>query len=193
MKEYIISIKAAWSEVFSRTSYIVSAAIISLATFAFAVLLPNFALLNEVVLGSSAPIATKLNLTLSLLGGIRTNFSVLSATYTILIAILVGINAVMIVYLLRKRAAIGQKSVAFGVSGVASGALGVGCAACGSFLLSTILASFGAGSVLAVLLLKGGEFGVLSVALLGATLDMTSKKIAEPLVCNPENNNYDHE
>jgi hypothetical protein len=158
----------------------------------FAVLLPNLALLNEVVFRSSAPLATKVNLTLSLLGGIQTNFSVLSATYTILIAILVGVNVAMIVYLVRKRRGmIGQKGVALGAGGALSGALGVGCAACGSFLLSTILASMGAASALALLPLKGGEFGIASVALLGVTLGIVSNKISEPLVCEP--NEKDHE
>lgn len=192
MKNYITNLHTAWSEVFSRSSYIAGAAMLALVVFVFAVLLPNLALLNEVVFSSSAPIATKVNLTLSLLGGIQTNFSVLSATYTILIAILVGVNVAMIVYLVRKRRGmIGQKGVALGAGGALSGALGVGCAACGSFLLSTILASMGAASALALLPLKGGEFGIASVALLGVTLGIVSNKISEPLVCEP--NEKDHE
>lgn len=192
MKNYINNLKAAWSEVFSRTSYIVGAATLALIVFVFAVLLPNFALLNEVVFGSSAPLQTKFNLTVSLLGGISTNFSTLSAIYTILIAVFVGVNAAMIVYLVRKRSGIlGQKGTALGVGGITSGALGVGCAACGSFLLSTILASFGAASALALLPLKGGEFGIASVALLGVTLGIVGNKIAEPLVCEPKENNHE--
>lgn len=194
MKNHIINLQAAWSEVFSRTPYIVGAATLVLVVFVFAVLLPNLALLNEVVFSSSAPIATKVNLTLSLLGGIQTNFSALSATYTILIAILVGVNIAMIVYLVRKRRGmIGQKGAALGAGGAISGALGVGCAACGSFLLSTILASFGAASALVLLPLKGGEFGIASVVLLGVTLGIVSNKIAEPLACEPNENNHDHE
>lgn len=192
MKSYIINIKAAWSEVFSRSSYIIGAVALALVVFAFAVLLPNLSLLNEVVLRSSALLETKVNITLSLLGGIRTNFSAASATYTILIAVLVGVNVAMIVYLLRKRSRLlGQKGTAAGLGGIASGALGIGCAACGSFLLSTMLASLGAASALAILPLKGGEFGIMSVGLLGATLGIVSNKIAEPLICKPEN--HDHE
>lgn len=188
MINYFINIKVAWNEVFSRTPYIIGAASLAFAVFAFAVLLPNLSLLTEVVLGSSASLETKINLTLSLLGGIRTNFSVLSAIYTILIAVLVGVNAAMIVYLVRKRSGLGQKGMAAGAGGIVSGALGVGCAACGSFLLSAILASFGAASALAILPLKGGGFGIVSVALLGVTLGIVSNKIAEPLVCKPKNN-----
>lgn len=191
MKNYITNLQVAWSEVFSRTPYIVGAATLALTAFVFAVLLPNLALLNDVVLGSSASLQTKINLTLSLLGGINTNFSTLSAIYTILIVVLVGVNAVMIVYLVRKRKGLGQKGMATGVGGVASGALGVGCAACGSFLLSTILASVGAAGALVLLPLKGGELGIISAILLGVTLVIVSNKIAEPLVCKPKEN--DHE
>lgn len=191
MKNYITNLQVAWNEVFSRTPYIVGAMILVLIVFAFAVLLPNLSLLSEVVFNSSASLGTKINLTLSLLGGIRTNFSDLSATYTILIAILVGVNIAMIVYLVRKRSGLGQSGIAAGAGGIVSGALGVGCAACGSFLLSTILASFGAAGTLALLPLKGGEFGIVSVALLGITLGIVSNKIAEPLVCEPKENNHE--
>lgn len=185
MRNYITNLKTAWSEVFSRSSYIVGAVALALIVFAFVVLLPNLALLNEVVFNSSAPLGVKLKLILSLLGGISTNFSTLSAVYTILIAILVGINVVMVVYLVRKRKGLGQKEMATGVGGIVSGALGVGCATCGAFLLSTILASFRVASALALLPLKGGEFSILSVVLLGVTLGIVSNKIAEPLVCEP--------
>jgi len=178
----------AWSEVFSRTPYIVGAATLAIIIFVLAVLLPNFALLNEVVLGSSASPEAKINLTLSLLGGIKTNFSTLSAIYTILIAILVGVNAAMVVYLMRKQNGLAKEGIATGVGGIASGTLGVGWAACGSFLLATILASVGAASAIAILPLKGGEFGIISVALLGITLGVLGNKIAKPLVCKPKNN-----
>jgi hypothetical protein len=191
MKNHITNIKAAWSEVFSRTPYIFGASVLVLFVFVFAVLLPNLPLLNEVVFSSSAPLGAKLSLTLSLLVGISTNFSALSATYTILIAVLVGINIAMIVYLFKKRNELGGQGTVAGVGGVASGALGIGCAACGSFLLSAILASFGAASALALLPLKGGEFGIASVVLLGVTLGIVSNKIAEPLVCKPKENNHE--
>lgn len=186
MKKYITTLQAALREVFFQTSYIAGAAIIAFVAFAFAVLLPNLALFNEVVFNSSAPITMKVNLILSLLGGISTNFSTLSAISTTLIAILVGINGAMGVYLVRKRrGTIGRKGAAAGIGGITSGVLGVGCAACGSFLLSTVLASIGMAGAIALLPLKGGEFGVMSVILLGITLGIVSNKIAEPLVCAP--------
>lgn len=187
MSKYIKNIYKVIGEMFSNILYIVLASTLALLAFVLAVWLPNLGLITEILTTSSAPLAAKLKIAASLLGGIGTNFSILSASYTIAIAILFGVNVAMVVYFLKKRRRqIEGKGFIAGIGGITSGALGVGCAACGSFLLSTILASFGAASALAILPLKGGEFGIVSVALLGLTLGIVSNKIAEPLTCEPE-------
>jgi hypothetical protein len=170
--------------VFAHTSYISLASVLALVAFAFAVWLPNIGLITDIFTTSSAPLAAKMKIALSLLGGIGTNFTTLSASYTIAIAILFGIIVAMIVYLVRKKQAqLGSNTVATGLGGTGSGILGIGCAACGSFLLMTILSSFGAAGALALLPLKGGEFGVVSVILLAISLALISRKIIEPLIC----------
>lgn len=184
MSTHLHNIKQAFTEVFAHTSYIVLASTLALFAFVFAVWFPNLGLITDVFTTSSAPIEAKLKLTLSLLGGISTNFSVLSAGYTIAIAILFGILVAMIVYLVKKRRAqLGSSTLATGLGGTLSGILGVGCAACGSFLLMMVLASFGAAGAITLLPLKGGEFGVVSVVLLVVSLALISKKITEPLIC----------
>ncbi|HQU09423.1 MAG TPA: hypothetical protein PLV25_05630, partial [Opitutales bacterium] len=70
-----------------------------------------------------------------------------------------------------------------GFLGIASGVLGMGCAACGSFLLTSLLSLFGASWLLSYLPLAGGEFGILGVILLAVSLYMTAKKIQNPAVC----------
>lgn len=185
MKGNLKNLQAAFGEVFANTSYIALASTLAIAAFLFAVWLPNFGLIGEVFSTSSAPLASKLKVTMSLLGGIGTNFSFLSAGYTIAISALFGINFAMVVYFLKRtRAGLGGQNLAVGVGGIASGALGIGCAACGSFILSTMLSSLGAAGALAILPLRGGEFGILSVALLAFSLILISKKIAAPLTCN---------
>ena len=64
-----------------------------------------------------------------------------------------------------------------------AGVLGVGCAACGSLLLGVVLPSLGAAGALAALPLNGEEFGILSVALLFASLLLISKNIAGSIAC----------
>ena len=185
MKENLKNLQVAFSEVFANTSYIALASTLAIAAFLFAVWLPNFGLIGEVFSTSSAPLAAKLKVAISLLGWIGTNFSFLSAGYTIAIAALFGVNIAMVVYFLKRtRNRLAGQDVAAGFGGVASGALGIGCAACGSFILTTTLSSFGAASALTILPLRGGEFGILSVILLAFSLILVSRKIAAPLTCN---------
>lgn len=177
----------ALQKVFRRPAYVIFALIISALVFMLAVWLPNIRLVAGVVSSPDVPFVSKIQLPLSLLGSIGTNFTPLSATYTILIAVLFGMYIAMITYFLKRRIKeVGQSGVATGFLGIASGVLGVGCAACGSFLL-TSLTLIGAGGVLTFLPLGGGEFGVLGAILLAVAIYMTAKKIIDPQVCKIEN------
>ena len=77
----------------------------------------------------------------------------------------------------------GQAGAAASLGGLASGVFGIGCAACGTFVLGPVLAFFGAGGLIALMPLGGEEFGVLGVGMLGFSLVLTAKKIAEPIAC----------
>jgi hypothetical protein len=130
------------------------------------------------------PLSERISLPISLLGGIATNFTALSASYTITIAVLFGLNLSMVVYFLRRKIVeVKQSGIATGFLGVTSGVLGTGCAACGSFLLTSIFSSFGASGVLTLLPFGGGEFGILGVILLLTSLYLTAKQIQNPAVC----------
>lgn len=184
MTRHLKNLRAAFGQVFAHPPYLALASALSIVGFLFAVWFPNLGLIGKVFAGSNAPLAAKLSVALSLLGGIGTNFSLLSAGYTIAIAVLFGITTAMIVYLLKQRqvAAAGQ-NIAIGTGGVASGVLGIGCAACGSLILGAGLPFLGAAGALAMLPLNGAEFGILGVALLFVSLLLISKKIAEPIAC----------
>ncbi len=172
-------------KVLKRPAYTTLALCISAAVFVFFVWLPNLRLLWS-FFQSGATIIEKLHLALSLLGSISTNFSLFSASYTITIAILFGVYVALLVYFLRKRVVeASQRNLVAGggMVGIISGIFGVGCAVCGSFILTTILGFTGASAVLAFLPLKGGEFGILGVILLAASIYMTAKQIENPTVC----------
>lgn len=141
--------------------------------------------ITQVFWDSNAPLAAKLGIALSLLGGIGTNFSLLSAGYTIAIAVLFGLSTAMIAYLVKqRRIASAGKSIAIGSGAAVSGVLGVGCAACGSLILGVVLPSIGAAGALAALPLNGEEFGLLSVALLFVSPLCISKDIAQSNACS---------
>lgn len=164
----------------------VLALLVSASVSVLAVWLPNIRLILGLIISPDVPFLTKFELPLSLLGSIATNFTVLSAFYTIAIAVLLGVYVAMAAYFLDRRIKeVGQRGRAAGFLGITSGVVGVGCAACGSFLL-TSLTLVGAGGVLAFLPLGGSEFGILAVVLLAFAVYVTAKQIENPLVCGIE-------
>ncbi len=164
--------------------YVLLALITSAAVFAFAVWLPNLSLIVKIMGHPGITLSQKLSLPASLLGSIVTNFTPLSATYTIAIAILFGMNVAMIAYFLKRRIDdVRQAGFGTGFLGITSGVLGMGCAACGSFLLTSILSLSGTSWLLSYLPLAGGEFGILGVILLAISLYLTAEKIQNPAVC----------
>ncbi len=184
MTRHLKNLRTAFRQVFAYPSYVALAGALAILVFLLAVWFPNLGLIAQVFSGSSAPLAATLGIALSLLGGIVTNFSLLSAGYTIAIAILFGLTTAMIAHLVKQRriAAAGQ-GIAIGSGAAVSGVLGVGCAACGSLILGVALPSLGAAGALAALPLNGEEFGILSVALLFVSLLLVSKNIAESIAC----------
>ncbi len=184
MKHQLTNLRVALRQVFAHSSYIALAGVLALVVFLLAVWLPNFGLIAQVFRDSNVPLAVALGIALSLLGGIDTNFSLLSAGYTIAIAVLFGFTVAMIVYLLkRRRVTAAGNSIAIGSGAMVSGVVGIGCAACGSLILGVILPSLGAAGALAALPLNGEEFGILSVALLFVSLLLTSKSVVGSVAC----------
>ena len=170
--------------VFRNPLYIVLSACVALAVFTFAVLLPNFTLLSQILPSQSIELSDKVSLIFSLFESIQTNFTAVSATYTILIAILFGMNVSLFTYFVRKQKTVikGTNSVA-GIGGLVSGMFGIGCAACGTFILTWVLGLIGAVGLISFLPLRGGEFGILGVVLLVYAVVATAKKISKPQVC----------
>src|SRR3546814_5312489 len=78
----------------------------------------------------------------------------------------------------------GQAGAAASFGGLAAGLFGVGCAACGTFVLSPALTLLGISGLIALLPFGGEEFGVLGVGMLGLSLALTARRIAEPVVCS---------
>lgn len=175
-------------KVFRRPAYVILALIVSALVFVFAVWLPNIRLVAGIVSSPDVPFLSKLELPLSLLGSIATNFTLLSASYTIAIAVLFGVYVAMAAYFLKRRIKeVGRGGIATGFFGITSGVLGVGCAACGSFLLTSILSLIGVGGALALLPLGGSEFGILGALLLALAVYFTAKQTESPLVCKITN------
>jgi len=170
--------------VFKQPFYLLLAVLLSTIVFTIAVWLPSFQLIS--IVSQTASLSELLSLLWSLYGAIGSNFSTTSATYTIMIAVLFGINVSLLTYYIR-RMRTGSPNVkgvgVAGIGGLVSGVFGIGCAACGTFIFTSVLALFGVGGILAYLPFGGEEFGFLGVALLVYSVYSLTKKITDPLVC----------
>src|SRR3989338_1258016 len=132
----------ALQKVFAKPLFVLLALIASLAAFAFAVWLPNLRLLFLIWTDASVSLGDKLALPISLLASIATNFTLLSASYTIAIAVLAGVNAALIVRLIQMRGVFGS-GAAVGASGIFTVSISLGCAACGSLILTSLIGTVG--------------------------------------------------
>lgn len=173
----------AFQKVFRKPAYVVLALVVSASAFVFAVLLPNFRLVAGIVSSPDVPFSSEFEITISLLGSITTNFTVLSASYTIAIAFLAGINVALFVYYVKRQKQLAQGGLTVGSVGIVSGIFGMGCAACGSLILASLFGTAGGLSVIAFLPLRGGEFGILGVILLGISTYLLAKQIEKPMIC----------
>lgn len=170
--------------IFGNWQYVLLSGITAAFAFAFAVWLPNLKLLFSIFTDPRVPVVDKLTLSVNLLGSIASNFSMLSASYTIVIALLFGINVSLIIYNLKfkKLRFLGAGSTV-GSLGVVSGVFGIGCAACSSLILMSVLGTAAGAAIIAFLPLRGGEFGIIGVMLLGAATYLLARQIAKPVVC----------
>lgn len=170
--------------VFRDWQYLALFGAAGLVVFVGAVWLPNVRLLWSIWRDPSLALADKVTFPLRLLESIGTNFTTLSASYTIAIAVLTGINIAFVAYILkRQKQGLSAAGVTTGTFGILSGATGLGCAACGSLILSSLLATAGGASLLALLPLRGGEFGILGVALLLSATYFLARHITKPPAC----------
>lgn len=175
---------ALWT-VFTKPRYVLVAVLVALCVFVFAVWLPNISLIISVLTSDVGTITEKVAFVFSLLGSITTNFTAVSAVSTILIAISFGMNVALLMYYIRK-VRIGRNVSTVGgasIAGLVSGFLGVGCAACGTFILSSVLVLAGAGGVLSYLPFGGEEFGFTGIILLVYSSFSLVQRIQKPDVC----------
>lgn len=171
--------------VLRKPAYSAMAVLVSVIVFTFAVLLPNFQLITVVFLSNASTIVEKGLLILSLTGSIQTNFTVLAAGTVLLVSVLFGLQVALLAYYV-KRARSGIKVGTISASslgGLVSGMFGIGCAACGTFVLTSLLTLLGVSGLLVFLPFGGEEFGFIGVALLVYSIYILTNRIKDPMVC----------
>lgn len=169
--------------VFSEKKYTTIAFLVAVILFIISTWIPNLKLIFTIFTSSGVTLSEKSGLLVNLTGSIGTNFTLFSASYTALIAILFGINIAMLIFFMKKRNKFLQQSGVASLGGLVSGIFGIGCAACGSVVLTPLLTLVGVGGVLVYLPFGGREFGILGIVVLSFSIFLTAKKINKPSVC----------
>lgn len=172
--------------VFVRPYYIFLSLFVAALTLSVLLLLPNKAVLSSVLLSPAISFSAKSSFLFSLYGSLGTNFTAFSATYTVLIAILLGVNVSLLWYYVARARKLSKadRSLTFtGIGGFVSGLFGIGCAACGTLLFAGLFNLLGIAWLITYLPLHGAEFGLIGVALLLLSVYSITKRINDPLVC----------
>lgn len=170
-------------EVFRNYQYLIISVLFGFVIFSFSLWLRNLPLLKTIAVSPAFGLADKIVIFVKFLGGIATNVTLFSAFLIITMSILFGVNAALFAYYLIQQRQMPRKEGVGAAGAFVSGMFGVGCASCGSFLLSSLLASFGASGIITLLPLRGEEFSILSIALLSLSIYWISKSIQSKKVC----------
>lgn len=172
--------------VFKRPRYTITAGVIAALTLSGLLLYPNQSLLLMVFGSDATSVWSKFAFFIAMHGTLFTNFTWYSGLYTVLIALLMGVNiALLVFYISRSRSisAVDRTLSLTGIGGFVSGLFGIGCAACGTIIVAGALKLLGIAWLLTYLPLHGAEFGFLGVGLLALTTYTLLKRISDPLVC----------
>lgn len=172
-----------FKEVFINYQYLIIAALFGFVIFSFSVWLRNLPLLKTIAASSAFGLADKIAIFVKFLGGIETNVTLFSAFLIVTMSILFGVNAAMFAYYLIRQRQMPKKEGMGAIGAFVSGMFGVGCASCDSFLLGSLLASFGASGIITLFPLRGEEFSILSIAFLLLSIYWISKSIRSNKVC----------
>lgn len=176
---------AVFRRVFRHNRYVALAVGVAFLVLSATLLLPYTTLLMQVFDSNALPFGEKVAFLIGLYGSLVTKFTLLSATYVLLVAVLFGLNLALLVFYIQKRRVVaGIKNVQLtSLGGIVSSVLGIGCVACGSVVLTAVLGTAGAGGLLAALPLHGIEFGIVGTILLATSTVYLIRKIHDPLVC----------
>jgi hypothetical protein len=182
MKDKLILASRSLRVVFSRPAYIILAIIIALIFFSASILVPKYELLVYIFTSGLFDAGAKFQIFWSLLTSLKTNFTLISIIFIIILSILFGINITTLIFYFKKRIA-SYNAAGSSILGMISGFLGIGCVSCGSVVLSAIFGFSATVTFLSFLPFGGLEFGVLGVFALFLSIYLIARKIQDPIVC----------
>ena len=146
--------------------------------------IPLWSLFATILLNPDVPISMNVSASMQLLYSSLFDLAAREAIYAIALAILIGINAALLVFYFKMFRAVPSKThLASGALGTFSAILGFGCAACGSLFATALLSSIAGTGLAAAIPLNAYVFQVAGIALLVFSIFQLSHAINKPLVC----------
>lgn len=169
-------------EVFLRSRYVALALIFAAGIGVGIVWLSSYRLIWFALTSDIFDWAARLKILWTSLGVFATNFTLASQIMIVAVSTLAGVNIAMLIFYF-KRTMAARRASAVSALGLVIGAFGVGCSACGSVVLSSFLGVTTASILISWLPLRGIEFGILSIMLIGTSIYILAKKIQSPVTC----------
>lgn len=152
--------------IFSRPHYILLALAVSFIALGILVWLTNRSLLASVIGDPVFSFTQKLEFYWSGYTSLATNYSMASASVLVLFAVLSGINAAMLAFVVSRSY---KEAVAGGgknILAIAAAAIGAGCAACGTSFLAPVLTGVAGGLSITLTTVVGIIANIAGVGLL---------------------------
>lgn len=167
-----------------KRRYVLSGIAATLVVFFGGVWTSLLPLVSRICLDTSIPLSERLALSGNLLSSSFFDIAPLDTLYLATIAILIGINtSLVLAYVRMRRDKMRATGVASGLLGTLAGLLGLGCAACGTFVLSPLLVTIGAGGLLALLPFGGEELKYIGIVLLILSVYFLRRDLSRAAVC----------
>ena len=178
MSEVLKSLK----EVFKKPSYAILALVVSFVIYVVSIWLPSKDLLRLVFNSELFDFGEKIKFLWNMFGLIKTNFTITSGTFVVILSLLGGVNMTLFTFYFKRRVKL-QKSAGVGLIGIIVGFLGIGCASCGSIVLSSLIGFSAAVSFVGFLPFHGLEFAIIGIVVIIVSIYLIAKKIQNPLLC----------
>lgn len=169
-------------QVMANWRYLVLTLLAALILLLFSIWLPNLSFVGQIATSPFFTISQKIGILWGSLEAFQTNLRPFSRIALIIVSLLFGLNVSLFSFYLKQRVRL-EKEAGVGLGGIILGVLGVGCASCGSFIITSVLGASASIAFLGLLPLKGQEFFVIGILMLGLSIFLISKKIHEPLIC----------
>ena len=160
-------------QVFKRPAYLILAFAVASVSYVLIAWIP----LTSFVLSVDLPTA------MILLSSAPFDVHIADALYPAILSILVGINASMLLFYLKRYGLHAKAGLTGATLGAFTGILGFGCAACGSLFFTALVASIAGVGIAAALPVNGFVFQAAGVALLAFSIIRLSHSITRPHTC----------